>query len=454
MKTFKKLFCVLLSAVLIFSLSVPAFAQDLSLEEELEKAFLSYCSGKVPMHIEDVKEVTINEICESENLIVFTADSWKWADYGRVDVSFLGWEITANHIHAPYDLGIYAYKDKKILTLEEAINEKLLTNLDFLNDFSYIQSVHQDTIKLCEEAFVRYKNVATSDEVWAECSPRRESEGYLFFSGEINRANEAYPGIVVEAMIGNYIYRAGHPMGPETNPTGLYALSEDGTVCPAHELYDKGILTDEEIAKGAGGIYSTELDKYGETEFEEIIIPALEEKYPYIKGRHSGYDELYIHYQKDENTGEKIPVYALIFQWSANDERVQMAHIINDMVFEDYGGTPFTYNYGIYIFGTGEIYDFIEVPELDLEGKANIYKSVNYRYRMGDNNGDYNLTIQDATYMQKCLAHLKDFRDDDDITEYFYKPKERVYISDYNRDGVRNIKDATAIQKRLANIAQ
>jgi len=71
---------------------------------------------------------------------------------------------------------------------------------------------------------------------------------------------------------------------------------------------------------------------------------------------------------------------------------------------------------------------------------------------MGDNNRDYNLTIQDATYMQKCLAGLENFRDDDNISEYFNNTEKEVYISDYNRDGVRNIKDATAIQKRIAGI--
>ena len=454
MKTFKKLFCALLSVVLILGLALPCFAQGPDLEAELESAFMSYCTGKVPMHIEDIKEVTINETYAADDAVVFSADSWKWKDHGRVDKTLLGWDITASNHHFPYDLGVYVYKDKTIFTLEEAVEEKLLTNLDFLNDFYGISSIHQDLTKICAEAFAKYKNVSTSDEVWVDCTPRRTAYGYTFFRAQICRANEAYPDIVVEDMIGSYIYRAGHPMGPKTNPTGLYALSEDGTVCPARELYDKGILTDKQIAEGAGGKYSTELDKYGEHEFEEIIIPALEEKYPYIKDKYSGYGELYIHYNKDEKTGEKIPVYALIFQWSANNEYVQTAHIINDMVFEDYAGTPFTYNYGIYIFKTGELYDFIEVPDLDLEGKANIYKSVNYRYRMGDNNSDFNLTIQDATYMQKCLANLENFRDDDDITEYFYKPDRKYYISDYNRDGVRNIRDATAIQKRLAKITE
>lgn len=449
MKAFKKLFCALLSIMLILSLTLPCFAEEVSLEDKLESAFMSYCTGKVPMHIEDVKEVTIGDIYTIDDIVVFSADSWKWKDHGRVDKTLLGWDIVAFNHHFPYDLGVYVYEGGKIHTLEEAVKAKLLSDLGFLNDFYGINSIHQDFTQMCEEAFLKYKNEATSDEVWVNCTPRGTIDEYAFFQAAIARSGEAYPTIMVEDMIGDYIYTAGRPYGPEDNPTGLYALANDSTVCPARELYDKGILTDKQIAEAAGGSYSTELDKYGEWDYEEIIIPALKEKYPDTNISTTLYGEHYIHYTE----GEETPVYALISNWGESLD-IQTAHIINDMVLEDRAKTPFTYQYGIYIFETGEFYDLIDVPNLDLEGKANIYKSVNYRYRMGDNNGDYNLTIQDATYLQKCLAKIADFRKDDDITEYFNNPPKRVYISDYNRDGERNIKDATAIQKRLANITE
>lgn len=454
MKALKKSFCIVLFLVLILTPASTCYAKELSLEDTLQVAFTSYCTGKVPMHIEDIKEVTVNEMCTVNDTVVFTADSWKWQDHGRVDVTLLKWDITASYHHFPYDLGVYVYANEKILTLEEAVEAEILTDLDFLDEFYGISCLNHDAVKLCEEAFLRYKNTATSDELWVECSPHGKVKGYLFFSGEIHTSDSAYPAIVVEAMIGNYVYRAGHPKGPESNPTGLYALSDDGTVCPAHELYDKGILTDAEIAEGAGGTLSTELDKYGEHKFEEIIIPALEEKYPDAPIQASLYSEHYIRYTKDENTGEKIPLYAVISVWGKEKGNVQDAHVINDLVLEGKARIPFTYNYGVYVFETGESLDILDVPDSDLEAKENIYKCINYSYRLGDNNGDFNLTIQDATYLQKCLAKLKEFRKDDDISRYFQNPGKRVFISDYNRDGVRNIKDATAIQKRLANVTE
>lgn len=456
MKSFSKTVCALLCVFLMLELTVPCFAENISIKDELGLAFTEYCTGKVPMHIADVKEVTINEICTLDEAVVFSADSWKWKDHGRVDKTLLNYDITVSYHHFPYDMGVYVYSDEIILTLEEAIESDIITNLDFLDNFNGIKCIHKDLIKKCSEAFLRYKNEATSDEVWIECNPRGSVEGYRFFSADISRAGEAYPSIVVEDMIGSYIYRAGRPFGPKENPTGLYAMNENGTVYPAYELYESGMLTDKQIAEAAGGAYSTELDKYGEYDYEEIIIPALKEKYDYLKEGTIFYDEIYFHYEDKALSEENLPEYALIHVFPRNnDEYHQTAHIINDMVFEQwYNGIPFTYGYGIYVFETGDFYDLIEVPSLDLEGKANIYKSVNYRYRMGDNNGDYNLTIQDATYMQKCLANFEDFREDDDITEYFYKPEKKVYISDYNRDGERNIRDVTAIQKRLANITE
>ncbi len=453
MKTLTKLFCFFFSVVLMLGAAVPCLAENVSLERELEGAFSTYCTGKVPMHIDDVKEVSIGDIYTVGDAVVFSADSWKWKDHGKVMKTISGWDIEAFNHHFPYDLGVYVYAEGKINTLEEAVESGVVTDLDFLNDFDGIRCIHQDLTKLCAEAFLKYENQTTSDEVHIECVPLGGVNGYVFFRGDVYRADSMFPAIVVDDMIGDYIYSTGRPYGPKENPTGLYALAEDGTVCQAYELYEAGVLTDKQIAQAAGGAYSTELDKYGEWDYEEIIIPALEEKYPYIKDRYSNYSEHYVHYTVDEKTGEEIPVYALIFQYPNYSEFVQTAHIINDMVLEGYSGLPFTYGYGVYIFETGEFYDLIEVPDLNLDGKANIYKSVNYRYRMGDNNCDYNLTIQDATYMQKCLAGLENFREDDNITEYFNNPGKEVYISDYNQDGVRNIKDATAIQKRVAGIA-
>lgn len=75
--------------------------------------------------------------------------------------------------------------------------------------------------------------------------------------------------------------------------------------------------------------------------------------------------------------------------------------------------------------------------------------------RIGDMNRDNLLDIKDATVIQKCIAEIEDYDTYDDIilgfTEKHHGRWER-YISDFDRDGERNIKDATAIQKCIAGL--
>ncbi len=61
-------------------------------------------------------------------------------------------------------------------------------------------------------------------------------------------------------------------------------------------------------------------------------------------------------------------------------------------------------------------------------------------FELGDVNRDSKLNIRDATLIQKVLAKLEQF------------DNEQLYLADYLTDGKVNIKDATQIQKKLANI--
>ncbi len=61
-------------------------------------------------------------------------------------------------------------------------------------------------------------------------------------------------------------------------------------------------------------------------------------------------------------------------------------------------------------------------------------------FELGDVNRDSKLNIRDATLIQKVLAKLEQFDD------------EQLILADYLTDGKVNIKDATQIQKKLANL--
>ena len=61
-------------------------------------------------------------------------------------------------------------------------------------------------------------------------------------------------------------------------------------------------------------------------------------------------------------------------------------------------------------------------------------------FERGDVNRDTYLNIKDATEIQKMLAKLTEFDD------------EQMYLADFNEDDAVNVKDATAIQRKLAQL--
>ena len=76
---------------------------------------------------------------------------------------------------------------------------------------------------------------------------------------------------------------------------------------------------------------------------------------------------------------------------------------------------------------------------------------------LGDIDGDYVISINDATMIQRCLAQLEEFDDDLQHTDYgatiISSHTDIRYLSDFNRDGDRSITDATYIQRYLAHLS-
>lgn len=66
---------------------------------------------------------------------------------------------------------------------------------------------------------------------------------------------------------------------------------------------------------------------------------------------------------------------------------------------------------------------------------------------VGDINSDGELSILDASHIQRYLAKFDDFPIEDTIIT---DDNSNVYISDFNRDSYRSILDVSAIQRRLA----
>lgn len=163
------------------------------------------------------------------------------------------------------------------------------------------------------------------------------------------------------------------------------------------------------------------------------------------------YDELYYHY--DEN-GDLDWVF--IYQLSHNAPPWNYHIILNERIFLYGSHTPFSFGYGIYDVKEDKFYDVIN-DNFDFskyDDFEEVFNSFNIGYPIGDADLDGNLTILDATKIQRFIAKLDSFSYKDEVIWYYgYHSWDELglpkYISDFDRDGERSVMDATAIQEAL-----
>lgn len=101
----------------------------------------------------------------------------------------------------------------------------------------------------------------------------------------------------------------------------------------------------------------------------------------------------------------------------------------------------------VYLYNTDTVYTLEEAYYADIEslplGSSDLYGVA--LLKNGDTNGDYEVNIKDATFLQKYIAKLES------LTKiYNLELFERA--ADLNRDHKINVKDATIIQKFAANL--
>lgn len=168
----------------------------------------------------------------------------------------------------------------------------------------------------------------------------------------------------------------------------------------------------------------------------------------------ANYEELYFHYDEKGDV-DWVLIYAvdlLTPPWEVHPYAVVGDRVLrcNDT------HTPFVVGYGIYDASEDEFRCITSVLDSDLyEELHNVLSDLGVGEIIGDMDKDGKITIKDTTFIQKCLAEIEDYPQDDVVDGYstsYYG--ELAYMSDFNRDGERNIKDATAIQKYIAGIAE
>ncbi len=199
---------------------------------------------------------------------------------------------------------------------------------------------------------------------------------------------------------------------------------------------------------------------------EQNILLTGESKYadkilPLVRGEVMFYGEIYEYYAEGdtETSDEVTPDYVLVNTANNMVEPMPVADVYGDYVLYDYSVThPYKYSYCVYFPKSGEVIGLTDALENDIEGIYNVFTQGGIGERIGDMDKDRKLTVRDATYIQKCIVGLEKFESNDKIEHFdamlnnMGETPPLLYISDFDRDCERNIKDATAIQKHIAGL--
>ena len=171
------------------------------------------------------------------------------------------------------------------------------------------------------------------------------------------------------------------------------------------------------------------------------------------------YGERYEYYAPGNTPDECEPDYMLFYLSSNFEFGMGCADMFGDyVVYTNSMSYPLGAGYGIYVPAEDKAYALSTAWEMGIEGIENVFLNTKIGDLIGDADGDRKLTVKDATYIQKCLAGLEEFYRFDEIEANRYEGPNcdgaglPVYVTDFNCDHQRDIKDATAIQKHLAGL--
>ena len=364
------------------------------------------------------------------------------------------WEITGNDYGSlPYSYSIFVYYKSEVYELDEALEKGIVTDIYCVNQTEHTKVENKALNNKCKYAYLNHLKYTPTPDDTVYCKALGKIRSHIVFSAYVERKDVDYPAMNPQQIIGNYLFRTSGHLSSEENPIHLYVLTSNGDVLSALQAYKSGLVSDEELAKLANGKPCDPYDPYELYTYDSIIIPKVKETYLDDKEyKVISYTEIYKHYSETNKITPKYVLFNIDTDRAITD--IPHATMINDYLIYD-READFDYTNGVYIPKTNEIISLKTALKRNIEGIDKAFEHISYSALIGDNNNDGKLSIKDATYLQKCLAGMEQYREDDPI--YAYEFDDRIpahYISDYNRDGVRNIRDATAIQKKLAKITE
>ncbi len=206
--------------------------------------------------------------------------------------------------------------------------------------------------------------------------------------------------------------------------------------------------------------------------FKEYYTPSL-----YYDGRefYTEYEELYEYYIDKTTSDDCEPDLVLAF-CSDGAEFSSGHHIFEDYIIHSSANYPYFLGLHVLTPDNGKIYTLTQAYDAGVEGICDMLGELlvkDFRLsgwgtikKIGDVDSDKSITVKDATWIQKFIAGLENFKFNGD-NEFLYgeynmrgyewkspdcKNPRYIYLSDFDHDGITNIKDATSIQKYVAGI--
>lgn len=159
------------------------------------------------------------------------------------------------------------------------------------------------------------------------------------------------------------------------------------------------------------------------------------------------YKELYVH---NNDNGELV--YSLVFGATPYKTEGDIYEVYGNYVLRQSNSySPYSFGYFIYLSETDNYLTLKEAIELEVPAVEEVFTIYGLGELIGDVDGDRTLSVLDATKIQRCLAQFEQFNENDEVVGN-NSNETSVYISDFNRDGKRNIFDATEIQRQVAGV--
>lgn len=228
-----------------------------------------------------------------------------------------------------------------------------------------------------------------------------------------------------------------------------YIVLDDKTVAIGADNPDlSGTLI---IPETINGYTVTEIAHSGfsGTKITEAVIPNTDNGY---YAEELSYSEEY-RYHSEVAPRDATPDYVLIDAFYSVVTEGTLTKKFGDYVLSTCEITYPSLEFGYYIYlpEKNEVYTLTEAFEKEIEGIYNVFTDAGIGKLIGDVNYDRKLNIKDATLIQKAVANLAEIENNYiKGTSWSLDENMPAFVADFNCDGKMNVRDATAIQKKLA----